>query len=39
MTILKDEEWKNVRAIVSTAFTSGKLKSVILIKINQINQY
>nr|APA31878.1 cytochrome p450 01657 [Brachionus plicatilis] len=28
MTILKDEEWKNVRAIVTTAFTSGKLKSM-----------
>nr|QEV83804.1 cytochrome P450 [Brachionus rotundiformis] len=28
MTILKDEEWKNVRAIVTTAFTSGKLRSM-----------
>nr|AHL88979.1 cytochrome p450 3044A1 [Brachionus koreanus] len=28
MTILKDGEWKNVRAIVTSAFTSGKLKSM-----------
>ncbi|CAF0846127.1 unnamed protein product [Brachionus calyciflorus] len=27
MTVLKDEEWKNVRAIITTAFTTGKLKS------------
>lgn len=28
LTIIKDEEWKNVRAIVTTNLTSGKLKSV-----------
>ncbi|RNA30710.1 Cytochrome P450, partial [Brachionus plicatilis] len=28
MSVLKDEEWKNVRAILTTAFTSGKLKSM-----------
>nr|ATW72294.1 cytochrome p450 CYP3044A7 [Brachionus calyciflorus] len=28
MTVLKDEEWKNVRAIITTAFTTGKLKSM-----------
>jgi cytochrome P450 len=28
---IKGEEWKNVRSIVSTTFTSGKLKSVIII--------
>lgn len=26
---LKDDEWKNARSIVTTSFTSGKLKSVI----------
>ena len=29
LLVLKDEEWRNVRSIVSTTFTSGKLKSVI----------
>jgi hypothetical protein len=29
LTVLKDDEWKNVRSIVSSVFTSGKLKSVI----------
>jgi thromboxane-A synthase len=28
LTDLKDDEWKNVRSIVSTTFTSGKLKLV-----------
>lgn len=28
---LKDDEWKNVRAILSTTFTSGKLKEVLKI--------
>ena len=28
MTVLKDDEWKSVRAILTTTFTSGKLKSV-----------
>ena len=31
LTNLKDEAWKNVRAIVTTTFTSGKLKNVFLI--------
>lgn len=35
MTVLKDEEWKNARAIVTTAFTSGKIKSVIILKFIQ----
>jgi hypothetical protein len=26
--ILKDEAWKNARAIVTTTFTTGKLKNV-----------
>lgn len=28
LTVLKDDEWKNVRAILTTSFTSGKLKLV-----------
>nr|QUF59373.1 cytochrome p450 CYP3044B6 [Brachionus angularis] len=28
LTITKDEEWKNIRAILTTVFTSGKLKSM-----------
>lgn len=28
LTTLKDEEWKNVRAIISTVFSSGKMKLV-----------
>ncbi|RNA32702.1 cytochrome P450 3A9-like [Brachionus plicatilis] len=28
LTSLKDDKWKNVRTIVTTAFTSGKLKSM-----------
>ena len=28
LSLIKDEEWKSVRAILSTMFTSGKLKSV-----------
>nr|UOU03277.1 cytochrome P450 3044A1/2 [Brachionus rubens] len=28
ITVLKDDEWKNVRAIITTTFTSGKLKSM-----------
>lgn len=28
LTLIKDEEWKSVRAVLSTSFTSGKLKSV-----------
>ena len=29
LSLIKDEEWKSVRAILSTTFTSGKLKSVL----------
>lgn len=29
MTLLQDDEWKSVRSIVTTTFTSGKLKSVV----------
>ena len=28
MTFLMDDDWKNVRSIVSVSFTSGKLKEV-----------
>jgi cytochrome P450 len=28
LIFLKDDEWKNVRSIVSGTFTSGKLKTV-----------
>lgn len=28
ISLLKDDEWKNARAILSTTFTSGKLKGV-----------
>lgn len=28
VSLMKDDEWKSVRAILSTMFTSGKLKSV-----------
>ena len=28
MTVLKDDEWKNVRSIVTSTFTSGKLKEL-----------
>ena len=37
LTTLKDDEWKNARSILTTAFTAGKLKWVLellLIKIN-----
>ncbi len=29
LTNVKNEEWKNMRSIVTTTFSSGKLKSVI----------
>jgi hypothetical protein len=32
MSNIRDEEWKNVRSIVSTTFTSGKLKEVGFLK-------
>ena len=28
LTVLKGEEWKSIRSIVTTTFTSGKLKTV-----------
>lgn len=28
LSLIKDDEWKNVRAILSTTFTTGKLKAV-----------
>lgn len=30
LTVLKDDEWKNVRTIVTNALTSSKLKGVSL---------
>jgi hypothetical protein len=33
ITMLKDDEWKNVRSIISATFTSGKLKSVSSLKL------
>jgi hypothetical protein len=33
MTILMDDDWKNVRSIVTASFTSGKLKEVNILKI------
>ncbi|CAF1067416.1 unnamed protein product [Brachionus calyciflorus] len=38
LTLIKDDEWKNVRAILSTMFTSGKLKSMSELMINCTNE-
>lgn len=35
LTAIKDDEWKNVRSLVSTTFTSGKLKSVMYKEIHK----
>lgn len=42
LTALRDDEWKNVRSIITTAFTSGKLKDTMkLVKYvaKNIDQY
>jgi cytochrome P450 len=41
LTVLKDDEWKNVRSLVSSTFTSGKLKLVreFLLIIRQCRKY
>ena len=41
MTFLMDDDWKNVRSVVTASFTSGKLKEVFkneLQKIKAINK-
>ena len=35
MSVLTDDEWKTVRTLSTPTFTSGKLKSVKLIKIRK----
>ncbi|CAF0837522.1 unnamed protein product [Brachionus calyciflorus] len=42
LSIIKDEDWKTVRAILSTTFTSGKLKSMSKLMLecaNNLNQH
>nr|QUF59375.1 cytochrome p450 CYP3044B8 [Brachionus angularis] len=39
VSILKDEQWKNVRAILTTVFTSGKLKSMSKLMIECSNRF
>nr|UOU03276.1 cytochrome P450 3044B1 [Brachionus rubens] len=38
LSIIKDDEWKSVRAILSTTFTSGKLKSMSKLMLDCSNQ-
>nr|ATW72296.1 cytochrome p450 CYP3044B4 [Brachionus calyciflorus] len=37
LTIIKDEDWKTVRAILSTTFTTGKLKSMSKLMLECVN--
>nr|QUF59374.1 cytochrome p450 CYP3044B7 [Brachionus angularis] len=39
LSIIKDEEWKNARAILTTVFTSGKLKSMSKLMIECSNRF
>jgi len=38
MVFLKDDEWKITRSLMSSTFTSGKLKTVIIIFIIDIRR-
>ncbi|CAF1050982.1 unnamed protein product, partial [Brachionus calyciflorus] len=38
LSLIKDDDWKNVRAILSTTFTSGKLKSMSKLMVESSNQ-